>query len=104
MPAPDAAVIAHRLQIPKALREIVPGEGVIADAGALRPYESDSLRKAAHLSHLQPDVIATGNVGCGSDRPAQRHASAHGRTAGLGHRLPGAHSLSHLNLTRTDTL
>ncbi len=43
MPKPDDGVIARRLEIASALREIVPGEGVIVDEEALRPYESDGL-------------------------------------------------------------
>src|SRR5215469_16079228 len=43
MPEPDAGVIARRAEIAAALREIVPGEGVIAEEDARRPYESDGL-------------------------------------------------------------
>ena len=43
MPEPDHAVLAHRAEIVAALRAIVPGEGVIADDRAMRPYESDGL-------------------------------------------------------------
>jgi len=43
MPAPDASVIARKDEIAAALREIVPGEGVIVDEQELRPYESDGL-------------------------------------------------------------
>ena len=43
MPKPDGAIIARRLEIADALRDIVPGEGVIVDEEALRPYESDGL-------------------------------------------------------------
>ena len=43
MPKPDDGVIARRRAIATALREIVPGEGVIADEDALRPYASDGL-------------------------------------------------------------
>ena len=43
MPKPDGGVIARRPEIAAALREIVPGEGVIVDEDALRPYESDGL-------------------------------------------------------------
>jgi glycolate dehydrogenase FAD-linked subunit len=43
MPAPDASVIARKDAIAAALRAIVPGEGVIVDETALRPYESDGL-------------------------------------------------------------
>ena len=43
MPEPDAPVLARRDQIVRALRRIVPGEGVIASEVAMRPYESDGL-------------------------------------------------------------
>src|SRR5579859_468907 len=43
MPEPDAGVIARRAELAAALREIVPGEGVISDEDARRPYESDGL-------------------------------------------------------------
>src|SRR5438552_10444601 len=43
MPAPDQAVLARRESIVAALRAIVPGEGVIAGAREMRPYESDGL-------------------------------------------------------------
>jgi len=43
MPEPDAAVLARRAKIVGALRQIVPGEGVIASEREMRPYESDGL-------------------------------------------------------------
>src|SRR3954467_6424050 len=43
MPAPDEAVLARRDDIVAALRKIVPGEGVIASAREMKPYESDGL-------------------------------------------------------------
>jgi glycolate oxidase len=43
MPPPDAATLARRAEIVAAMRAIVPGEGVIDDLEALRPYESDAL-------------------------------------------------------------
>jgi glycolate dehydrogenase FAD-linked subunit len=43
MPEPDAAVLARRDRIVAALRQIVPGEGVIAGEREMRPYESDGL-------------------------------------------------------------
>jgi glycolate oxidase len=43
MPEADQAVLARREQIVRALREIVPGEGVIAAEREMRPYESDGL-------------------------------------------------------------
>jgi glycolate oxidase len=43
MPAPDRSVLDRRDRIVKALRAIVPGEGVIATESEMRPYESDGL-------------------------------------------------------------
>ena len=43
MPEPDAAVLARRAEIVSALKDIVPGEGVIEHEEELRPYESDGL-------------------------------------------------------------
>lgn len=43
MPALDTAVLARRAAIVAALREIVPGEGVIDHETGMRPYESDAL-------------------------------------------------------------
>jgi glycolate oxidase len=43
MPIPDAAAIARRADIAAALREIVPGEGVIAIPTEMRVYETDGL-------------------------------------------------------------
>ena len=43
MPKPDAEVIARRKQIVGALRDIVPGEGVIEEVDELRAYECDGL-------------------------------------------------------------
>ena len=43
MPELDGAVLARREKIVAALRQIVPGEGVIAGEREMRPYESDGL-------------------------------------------------------------
>src|SRR5947207_4363506 len=43
MPEQDQAVLARREVIVAALRAIVPGEGVIAGAREMRPYEGDGL-------------------------------------------------------------
>jgi glycolate oxidase len=43
MPVPDEQVLARRTAIVRALRAIVPGEGVIAGEIAMRPYECDGL-------------------------------------------------------------
>jgi glycolate oxidase len=43
MPEPDGAVLARREQIVKALRTMVPGEGVIASEREMKPFETDGL-------------------------------------------------------------
>ena len=43
MPEADGAVLARREKIVASLRQIVPGEGVIAGTREMRPYESDGL-------------------------------------------------------------
>ena len=53
MPEPDAGVIARRGEIVQALRAIVPGDGVIEEAAALRAYESDGL-----TAYRQPPMVA----------------------------------------------
>ncbi|WP_150291475.1 FAD-linked oxidase C-terminal domain-containing protein [Sphingobium estronivorans] len=52
MPEPDGATLAKRADIIAALRAIVPGESVIDDADALRPYESDGL-----TAYRQPPLL-----------------------------------------------
>src|SRR5215470_9099911 len=43
IPEADAGVLSRREEIVAALRRIVPGEGVIAAANEMKPYESDGL-------------------------------------------------------------
>ena len=43
MPEPDAAILARRDELIALFRQIVGGEGVIAEEEALRPYECDGL-------------------------------------------------------------
>ena len=43
MPAPDPRTLARRGQIAAAMRDIVPGEGVIDHLDEMAPYESDAL-------------------------------------------------------------
>ncbi|HEV8031668.1 MAG TPA: FAD-linked oxidase C-terminal domain-containing protein [Stellaceae bacterium] len=52
MPAPDAATIARRDEIAKALRQIVPGEGVVVSEPERRAYESDGL-----TAYRQPPLV-----------------------------------------------
>ncbi len=53
MPEPDQAMISRKRELVMKLREIVPGEGVIADEDELRVYESDGL-----TAYKQPPLIA----------------------------------------------
>ena len=53
MPPPDAAVLARRGEIARALGRIVPGEGVVADEEGLRAYECDGL-----TAYRQPPMVA----------------------------------------------
>lgn len=59
MPAPDPSVLARRAQIVAALREIVPGEGVIDDCQALRAYECDALTayRQLPLAVVLPETV-----------------------------------------------
>src|SRR3954451_2464733 len=43
MPEPDQEVLARRAKIVATLRQLVPGEGVIAAEREMRPFESDGL-------------------------------------------------------------
>ena len=43
MPAPDDALIARKAEIVRALKRIVPGEGVVSEPASLVPFESDGL-------------------------------------------------------------
>src|SRR6201746_2243889 len=52
MPAADEAVLARRDAIVAALRAIVPGEGVIASAAEMLPYESDGF-----TAYRQPPMV-----------------------------------------------
>src|SRR5262249_36201426 len=52
MPEADFAVLARRSEIVKALRAIVPGEGVIDSAAEMLPYESDGL-----TAYRQPPMV-----------------------------------------------
>src|SRR3984893_16759723 len=59
MPAPDESVLARRDRIVRALRAIVPGEGVIAAESEMRPYESDALTAYRQLPMVVvlPDTV-----------------------------------------------
>ena len=53
MPEADAAVLARRAEIVRALSAIVPGEGVISNERERRPYEADGLTKV-YRSYATP--------------------------------------------------
>ena len=53
MPDPDQSIVAKRDEIAEALREIVPGEGVILSDRELQVYESDGL-----TAYRQPPLMA----------------------------------------------
>src|SRR5580692_1248255 len=59
MPAPDQSVLDRRDRIVRALRAIVPGEGVIATEYEMRPYESDALTAYRQLPMVVvlPDTV-----------------------------------------------
>jgi len=52
MPAADEAVLQRKDSIVAALRQIVPGEGVISSAAEMLPYESDGL-----TAYRQPPMV-----------------------------------------------
>src|SRR5919106_5743528 len=60
MPEPDAGSLAKRASIIERLREIVPGEGVIATEDELRAYECDGLSayRAVPMAVVLPDRTA----------------------------------------------
>ena len=43
LPPLDPTILARRGEIVRALRAIVPGEGVIDDVESMRPFECDAL-------------------------------------------------------------
>ncbi len=53
MPKPDQTVIAERADLVRALRAIVPGEGVISDELTLKAFECDGL-----TAYRQPPMVA----------------------------------------------
>lgn len=60
MPAPDEALIARKAEIVRALRRIVPGEGVVSEPAALVPFESDGLSayRQAPIAVVLPETTA----------------------------------------------
>src|SRR4051794_16339253 len=62
MPEADGAVLARREKIVAALRQIVPGEGVIAGEREMRPFESDGLTAYRQLPMVVVLPETTGQV------------------------------------------
>src|SRR5262245_50142968 len=60
MPPLDPAILARRSEIVAALRAVVPGEGVIDDQDAMRPYECDGLSayRQMPLVVVLPETVA----------------------------------------------
>ena len=60
MPEPDAKILARRDDLVTTLRQIVPGEGVIADDAGMRVYESDGLPayRQIPMAVVLPDTVA----------------------------------------------
>jgi glycolate oxidase len=60
MPAPDDALIARKGEIVRALRRLVPGEGVVSEPSDLTPFESDGLSayRQAPLAVVLPETTA----------------------------------------------
>ncbi|WP_421937127.1 FAD-linked oxidase C-terminal domain-containing protein [Phenylobacterium sp.] len=60
MPAPDDALIARKAEIVRALRRIVPGEGVVSEPAGLVPFESDGLSayRQQPLAVVLPETTA----------------------------------------------
>lgn len=73
MPAPDREILARRSEIVAALRQIVPGEGVIVDERELRAYESDGL-----TAYRQPPMIAVLPETTGQVSEILAYCHAHG--------------------------
>jgi glycolate oxidase len=59
MPVPDEALIGRKAEIVRALKKIVPGEGVIAEPDALVPFESDGLSayRQTPLAVVLPETV-----------------------------------------------
>jgi len=60
MPAPDEALMARKTEIVRALKRIVPGEGVVSEPASLVPFESDGLSayRQTPLAVVLPETTA----------------------------------------------
>ncbi|WP_297696860.1 FAD-linked oxidase C-terminal domain-containing protein [Phenylobacterium sp.] len=59
MPAPDEGTLARKAEIVRALKRIVPGEGVIGEPAGLIPFESDGLSayRQRPLAVVLPETV-----------------------------------------------
>src|SRR4051794_38725649 len=60
MPLPDAALMARKGEIVRALQQLVPGEGVIGEPAGLVPFQSDGLSayRQPPLAVVLPETTA----------------------------------------------
>ncbi|HZZ30564.1 MAG TPA: FAD-linked oxidase C-terminal domain-containing protein [Phenylobacterium sp.] len=60
MPAPDTALIARKDEIVRALKRLVPGEGVVSDPAGLVAFQSDGLSayRQTPLAVVLPETVA----------------------------------------------
>src|SRR5882757_3311145 len=60
MPLPDAALMARKAGIVRALKRLVPGEGVIGEPAGLVPFQSDGLsaNRQTPLAVVLPESVA----------------------------------------------
>jgi glycolate oxidase len=60
MPVPDARLIARQGRIVRALKKLVPGDGVIGDPHGMTPFESDALSayRQRPLAVVLPQTVA----------------------------------------------
>src|SRR3984957_17193928 len=77
MPAPDQATIARRDEIAAALRQIVPGDGVIVSEPLRRAYESDGL-----TAYRQPPLVVVLPSTVGQVAAGLRYCQAEGVKVG----------------------
>jgi FAD/FMN-containing dehydrogenase len=113
MPAPDQDVLARRREIVAALREIVPGEGVIDAEDELRAYECDALSVYRQLPMVAVLPSTTDQVSrilryCHENRvrvvPRGAGTSLSGGALPLADGAAGRHQPRHLDCGRLERL
>jgi glycolate oxidase len=59
MPVPDAELVSRKAEIVRALKKMVPGEGVVSEPAGLIPYESDGLSayRQTPLAVVLPETV-----------------------------------------------